>query len=380
VTLPPALAARAEALLQRQWWRPQISPLGWLLLPLLWPLSALYGALFSWQQRRQRLQAYRAPVPVVVVGNVVVGGAGKTPTVIALVQALQAAGWRPAVISRGYGRTATSEQMPQRVHAQSPAHSVGDEPLLIQRRTGVPVWVGANRAAVAQAACQHCPEVNVLVSDDGLQHAALARDVECIVFDERGAGNGWLLPAGPLRQPLPTAPLPVHQHLLYTHGSASTPLPGHLARRSLGLAWPLQAWWAGETSTAQPLQTLAGRPLLAAAGLAAPFKFFNALASAGLAVQPLPLPDHFSYDTLPWAADCKDVITTEKDAVKIDPRRLGSTRVWVVPLDLQLPAELLGAVLSQVEAATVQLGQSLNRPNQAARHKAAPHRAAPHEP
>ncbi len=331
-----ALAARAEALLQRHWWQPRPT---WL-ARLLQPLSFVYGLLAA--RRQARTAPQRAPVPVLVVGNLIVGGAGKTPVVIALVQALQGAGHRPGVISRGHGRRSADVRG---VMPADDAESVGDEPLLIARRCGVPVWVGRQRLAAARALCAAHPEVDVLVCDDGLQHRALARDAELVVFDERGTGNGLLLPAGPLREPMP-ARLPIRTRVLYTGLGASTALAGMQALRSIASAWPLAAWWAGDASQAQPLAFLRGRPLVAVAGLAAPEKFFAMLAGTGLEIERLPLPDHHDWRTLPWAAGTADVVTTEKDAVKLDPARCAGTRVWVVPLDLALPAALVQELLA----------------------------------
>ncbi len=325
------MKAWLEARVTQLWWRAPPGALAW----ALWPLSLLYDGLRRLHARGRHAQPL--PVPVVVVGNLVVGGAGKTPTVIALVQALQARGHRPGVISRGHGRHGTQ---PHAVaDGDSPA-AVGDEPLLLHRRCRVPVWVGADRVEAGRRLCAAQPQVDVLVSDDGLQHRRMARQAALVVFDERGAGNGLLLPAGPLREPLPAA-LPAHCRVLYTAGLRSTPLPGELATRRLTQAWPLAAWHAGDTTQAQPLDALQGRPLLAAAGLAAPQKFFGMLATAGLQFTPLPLPDHHAYDTLPWPPDSADVLVTEKDAVKLDPARMGTTRVWVLPLDFDIPAALV---------------------------------------
>lgn len=338
-------AARAEALLQRHWWRATPSWLARLLQPASW----LYGVLFaSHQNRGPAHPAAAVPVPVIVVGNLVVGGAGKTPTVIALVQALQAAGWHPGVLSRGYGRSTSKVQA---VTATAQAGSVGDEPLLIQRRTQVPVWVGRDRCAAALALCRQHPVVDVLVSDDGLQHRALQRQAELVVFDERGSGNGLLLPAGPLREPLvgpvqTLAPRQTPRWVLYTAGTRSTPLPGQLARRQATLAIPLGDWWQGSRTHAAPLASLQATPLVAAAGMAHPQKFFDTLHAHGLSVIPLPLPDHFGYETLPWSQGTAAVITTEKDAVKLRPERMGATQVWVVPLDLELPAGLLPEIMA----------------------------------
>jgi tetraacyldisaccharide 4'-kinase len=329
---PRGLAANIEARLQRSWWRPRPDALAC----LLWPATLLYRLLAALVKLRTPL-ARALPVPVLVVGNHVVGGAGKTPTVMALVQALRARGHRPGVISRGHGRSGAT---PMAVEACADVATVGDEPLLIQRLCGVPVWVSRQRAEAALALCAAHPEVDVLVADDGLQHLALARQAELVVFDERGTGNGLLLPAGPLREHLPRT-TPAHRRLLYTAGRPSTPLPGALAQRRLHRAWPLTAWAAQDAGAALPLSTLQGRPLLAAAGLAAPGKFFGMLADAGLQFTPLPLPDHHPFTTLPWAPDTPDVLVTEKDAVKLLGRPLGTTRVWVLPLDFQLPEGLI---------------------------------------
>lgn len=335
------LAARVGSLLARHWWQARPS---WL-ATLLRPLAGLYGVLGAWHRRR--VQPQRLPLPVLVVGNWVAGGAGKTPTVIAVVQALLAAGHRPGVISRGYGRAGSDVGA---VESGDAAAAVGDEPLLIRRRTGVPVWVGADRVAAARALAEHHGQVDVIVSDDGLQHHRLAWNAAVVVFDERGAGNGLLLPAGPLRERLPQQ-LPAHMRLLYTSGVRSTTLPGWLAHRQLGRAWPLAAWLCADATRSCDLALLRGRPLLAAAGLAAPEKFFDMLQAAGLTLaERLPLPDHHAYARLPWPAGTADVVTTEKDAVKLSPQRLGSTRVWVVPLDLRLPAELVDRLLADLAA------------------------------
>ena len=305
------------------------------------PLSWLYRALAG--LHRVSTVAKPAPVPVIVVGNLVAGGAGKTPTVIALVQALQTAGWRPGVLSRGYGRRGSHVV---EVKVDSDTGAVGDEPVLIQRRTGAPVWVGAQRVAAARALCAAHPEVDVLVSDDGLQHHALGRAAELVVFDDRGVGNGLLLPAGPLRQPLP-AQLQAGAFALYTGTRASTRLPGAGATRALGLAWPLAAWWQGDARAARPIGELRGRPLLAAAGLAAPEKFFTMLEDAGLVLDRMPLPDHASFDPLPWPdTPAPEVLVTEKDAVKLQADRPGTEHVWVVPLDFTLPAEWVREIMA----------------------------------
>lgn len=320
----------APAWLERAWWSPKRS--AW--STLAWPLELSYRALSAVKAATTRRG--HVPVPVIVVGNLVVGGAGKTPTVIAIVQALQRAGRRPGVISRGYGSVATA---PRRVHAGSRAEDCGDEPLLIRHRTGVPVWVGARRVAVAQALCAAHPEVDVVVSDDGRQHAALPRRAEVLVFDARGVGNGRRLPAGPLREPLP-ARLPPQVRVLYNAPEPSTRLPGGLAVRGVPTAWPLQAWSRGDATAARPLASLVGRTLHAAAGIAEPERFFAMLRAKGLAFTAWPLPDHHDYATRPWPDEGVDVLITEKDAVKLAARADTAARLWVVPLDFALPVSL----------------------------------------
>lgn len=317
-------------LLVAHWYRPAPSWLAW----LLWPLTLLYRALRGLLAPHSSTDpSTRLPVPVVVVGNLIVGGAGKTPTVIAIVELLKAHGRRPGVISRGHGRQRMELQP---VRDDSSAGNVGDEPLLIHRRTGVPCWVGRDRPAAGRALLAAHPEVDVLVSDDGLQHHRLHRDVEVIVFDERGIGNGLVLPAGPLREDLP-ASLPAIGLLLYNAAQPSTRLPGELLQRRLGDAVPLRAWLARAQDGSVPLSALRGRRLLAVAGIAAPERFFGALEAAGLTVTRMPLPDHDEFSTLPWTPHDPEVIVTEKDAVKLSAASAGNSQVWVVGLDFDIP-------------------------------------------
>jgi tetraacyldisaccharide 4'-kinase len=337
-------ASRLEAWLQRQWAAPRLAA-----SLVLQPLSLLYRVLSELHRlpyvtglRRAR----HAPRPVIVVGNLVAGGAGKTPTVLALVQQLQALGRRPGVISRGHGRAATGVQL---VTRDSSAAEVGDEPLLIHLRSKAPVAVGRDRLAAAQALCEAQPEVDLLISDDGLQHRALARELQVLVFDDRGAGNGRLLPAGPLRERLPRR-VPPRTLVLYTHGAASTPLPGVIGRRRLAGLAPLAGWWAGEPADAQAWARLAERPVWAAAGLARPEPFFAMLEAQGLQLMRLPLPDHARFDPLPWPDDALDVVVTEKDAVKLHPARCGTTRIWVATLDFDVPTDFAHQLLQQLEA------------------------------
>jgi tetraacyldisaccharide 4'-kinase len=336
-------AARLEAVWQSG------GPVQWLLRPLGGLHAGLVG-LRRWLYRHGWKATVRLPCPVIVVGNRVAGGAGKTPTTLALIGALQQAGWRPGIVSRGHGSQATTARA---VHAHTPATEVGDEPLLMQRRSGVPVWVGRDRAAAAATLLAAHPEVNVLVCDDGLQHLRLGRDIEIVVFDERGAGNGWLLPAGPLREPIDAPAAAPHHLVLYNAAQPSTALPGDCATRQLAGAVGLAAWWTGAPATREQLAALCGQRVLASAGIGQPQRFFDALRAAGLTLAPadtLALNDHHDHTRLPWPDGANNVVVTEKDAVKLDPQRVArerpGLRVWVVPLEMVLPAVFTRRVLA----------------------------------
>ena len=329
--------------LQRAWLRRGM--LAWLLLPFAlvpWTWLGVQRALY----RLGALSSERLPVPVVVVGNLIVGGAGKTPTVMAVVSLLRQQGYTPGVISRGYGRQADDVL---EVQPDTPVQHSGDEPLLLRLRCGVPVVVGRDRVAAGRHLLALHPAVNIIVSDDGLQHLRLARDVQVLVFDERGAGNGWLLPAGPLREPMPAMP-PAGSVVVYNATSPSTPWPGACVHRSLAGVVLLGDWWAGQPASTHALIALKQATVTAAAGMAQPERFFAMLRAAGLRLLPLPLPlpDHHDFSALPWPADTADVIVTEKDAVKLDPARMGRTRVWVAPLNFALSADSSDALLARL--------------------------------
>lgn len=317
---------RVQRALEACWWSRQPDALA----TALRPLAALYGLLARLHRALSRPRS--VGVPVLVVGNLVVGGAGKTPTVIALVRLLRALGFTPGVVSRGHGRRSRAVHEVQR---SSSAADCGDEPLLIHLRTDVPLVVGRDRVAAARALRALHPDVNLIVSDDGLQHRRLVREIEVIVFDERGIGNGLLLPAGPLREPLPRV-LPANSLVLYNAPGVTTRLPGWMAHRALPGLVPLNLWWQGQAPDPDSWRALRDRPLVAVAGIAAPQRFFDMLFAQDLQVLPHPLPDHHDFATLPWRTGTPDVVLTEKDAVKLRPERdLGVTRVWVAPLDFE---------------------------------------------
>lgn len=323
----PTLRARLEAVLTAAWLAR--GPLAM----ALWPLSLLHRAVRAARDFSPNT-AERLPVPVIVIGNVVAGGAGKTPTTLAVVRHLQAQGWRPGIVSRGYGRAEDGTRL---VAVDDDPRAVGDEPLLLAQASGVPVAVGRARADAASALLAAQPGIDVLICDDGLQHRRLARDVEICVFDARGLGNGWLLPAGPLREPWPR---PVDL-VLSTEGEVDVPLPPgvriFMAQRHLSGT----ARHADGTRTL--LADLRGQPLMALAGIARPQAFFDMLRAAGLTLaQTCALPDHADLEHAARALDPhQPLICTEKDAVKLWRWRPDA---WAAPLALDVPEAFFAAL------------------------------------
>ncbi|SDC28250.1 tetraacyldisaccharide 4'-kinase [Paraburkholderia lycopersici] len=343
-----SLKERLEARIAHAWQRR--GALAWALTPLAAVFAAASGmrrAAFAagW------LKSVRVGVPVVVVGNVTVGGTGKTPTVIALVEALRTAGFSPGVVSRGYG---AKVERPTPVTPDTPARLSGDEPLLIARRTGVPVWVSPDRVAAAMALCGAHRDVDVIVSDDGLQHYRLVRDVEVVVFDHRLGGNGFLLPAGPLREPLSR-----RRDATLVNNPFERTLPPWPNTFALKLE-PGDAWHLANPALRRPLaQFAASAPgqgaqgpqdvprIVAAAGIGSPERFFATLRAAGLTPQTMPLPDHYAYATNPFADVVADaILVTEKDAVKLGA--WNDARIWVVPVEAALDHRLITLVVEKL--------------------------------
>jgi tetraacyldisaccharide 4'-kinase len=319
---------------------------------MLWPLSIAFSAVVALRRRLFAagiLKSVRLPVPVVVVGNIFIGGTGKTPLTIWLVQALRQAGYVPGVISRGYGAHADTVRP---VTAASLPREVGDEPVLIASRAGCPVMVGRNRVAAAQALLAAHPEVNLIVSDDGLQHYALQRNVEIVLCDDRGNGNGWLLPAGPLREP---ASRPRDFTVVNGSpangppGAARMRLEGEVAERlsDRGRRLDLRA-----LATMHGVQGRGGAPprILAAAGIGNPGRFFAMLRAAGVQFDEMPLPDHYDYAANPFADAQADIILiTEKDAVKCgrSDEIKNDARLWVVPVAASLDGALAEKIVEK---------------------------------
>ncbi len=327
--------------LERQWWAPKPTAGA----QLLRPLAFVYGALADLHRRRAVVQ--HLPVPVVVVGNLVVGGAGKTPTTIALVLALRELGWTPGVVSRGYGR---KDHALRFVDVDRHAEQVGDEPLLIARRTHAPVVVSRHRVLAARALLEAHPEVNLILADDGLQHHALARDAQIIVIDERGFGNGLLLPAGPLRE-TPGAEPPARSLVLYNASRASTAWSGAVVERKLSGVLTLSAWHRGGLPHTDNLIELRKHTdIVAAAGIAVPERFFNMLKAWDLSFEALALPDHDPWSEPPALKPGQILLVTEKDAVKIPPDSPLALRTWVAPLDFVLPPSLIDSLQAWLPA------------------------------
>ncbi len=312
------------------------NPWGQLLVLALLPVSWVFAGLVAARRVLYQCGFFKQvtlPVPVIVVGNVMVGGVGKTPITMALVHHLSALGWRVGVLSRGYGRQASGTQA---VSHDSPASAVGDEPLLIARSCQVPVFVGSNRVEAGRALLRQHPEVQLLVCDDGLQHGPLARDLELCVFDERGLGNGHLLPAGPLREAWPRKAFQADVPCWVLNTASALGPKGFEVQRQLADV-AVQA-----NGTQRPLNSWGQTPVQALAGIAKPEVFFAMLRLQGLNLsQTQALPDHADLQHLQINAAHGDVLCTEKDAVKLWANH---PHAWAVPLHTTLPLELLAAL------------------------------------
>lgn len=309
-----------------------------LLLPLGLTFLAL-GGLRRWAYRRDWLKSWRLPVPVVVIGNIVAGGAGKTPLTLWLAERLRAAGRHPGIVSRGYGRAGHDIR---KVGAGDTAREVGDEPLLLARRSGCPVVVGADRYAAGRALLAEHPECDLLLCDDGLQHYRLYRDVEIAVIDRRGLMNGWPLPAGPLREP----PARLREvDALVLHDAVALPVSGVpcFTMRLVGQRFHR----LDDPRITYEAENLNGLRLHAVAGIGEPRRFFDHLARLGLAFEAHAFPDHHRYQAsdLDFTGDA--ILMTEKDALKC--AGLSKLPVWVLPVEANIEPDLAHHVLNLLE-------------------------------
>lgn len=313
--------------LERHWQR--VTPL----TPLLAPLSALFGTAVALRRalyRRGLLARTTLPVPVIVVGNVNVGGTGKTPLVLWLTQFLADQGLHPGVVSRGYGGKRGTVRA---VTPASDAADCGDEPVLIARRApGCPVWIGADRVAAARALLAANPDCNVIISDDGLQHYRLARDVEIAVVDgSRGLGNGRLLPAGPLREPDSRL---TEVDMLVVNGAGVGFKARTLAAFAMALK-PRDFHSLVNPGHSRSADLFANRSVHAVAGIGNPRRFFDLLERLGVTFAAHPYPDHHAFRPEDIAFPGADfIIMTEKDAVKC--HRFADERHWALRVDAEV--------------------------------------------
>ncbi|MGZ5000546.1 MAG: tetraacyldisaccharide 4'-kinase [Methylomonas sp.] len=292
------------------------------------PLSMFYVDAVRFRRFLYRIGVLKKtglPVPVIIVGNITVGGTGKTPLVIYIAGLLKQQGYQPGVISRGYAGAASKK--PQAVSAQSDPAQVGDEAVVLARRCGCPVVVGADRVAAAKQllATNAC---NVIISDDGLQHYALQRDIEIVVIDgQRRFGNGYCLPAGPLREP----PERIKQVDLVVVNGGDELQEGEIRMQCLGQNLVNLA-----TGERRSLEDFKGAVCHAVAGIGNPARFFAQLAAAGLVCETHALPDHHPFTAADLEFnDDKTVIMTEKDAVKC--HLFAKPHHWYLPVDAELP-------------------------------------------
>jgi len=322
-------------------------------LLLALPSSLAFGALVRLRRRLFQsgwLRVEHLPVPVIVVGNLTVGGSGKTPLTLALVRWLRQAGYSPAIVSRGYGGSAKT---PMPVLPDSDPATVGDEPVLLARRAGCPLWIGRRRPDAARQLLAFHPEVDVLIADDGLQHLALGRDIELVVVDAvRGFGNRHLLPAGPLREPLSRLS---EVDAVVVNGVQTLSLPAGCPRFLMQIAGVCfvnladpKRWIAAADFPAEFADLFAASPPNAIAGIGHPERFFNQLAALGINATTQAFPDHHVYVESDLPAGT--VLMTEKDAVKCASigNRLGRQDLWFLAVDADVEAGLKTLIIDHL--------------------------------
>lgn len=335
-----------------RWLEAEWQRLGGVALVFL-PFALLFAAAVALRRflyRHRILPTWRSPVPVIVAGNITVGGTGKTPLALEILDILQRRGWSPGVVARGYGRVPPGEHDPRGVVRVYPDIATpelfGDEPVLIARRSRVPVYISPDRPAAARALLAAHPEVNVLVSDDGLQHYALGRDIEIAVVDgERRFGNRLPLPAGPMREPVSRL---ASVDAVVVNGGASDDMPGprRFAMR-LGGERFVRLIGNQEVAAEEFALMARGRAIAAIAGIGNPARFFEHLASLGVAARPHAFADHHHYQPAELRLAAAEVIVmTEKDAVKC--AAFADSRMWFMRVEAILPAEFEDFLLSRL--------------------------------
>ena len=299
------------------------------------------------------LRRYQLPIPVIVIGNISVGGTGKTPLVVWLSKALSQSGFKPGIVSRGYGG---DHQGPIAVLQDSLPQEVGDEPILIASRTACPIFVGVDRVGAAMALLKAHPEVDVLISDDGLQHHRLGRDIEIVVVDgQRGFGNALLLPAGPLREgvdrlnSVDAVVVTGAEHVASLHQKI---LPPIFTMQLLGDRFVS----LNDAEVEQSVEFFKGKALVALAGIGNPSRFFETLAHLGLVFESQSFPDHHMFTTQDLNSfSGKTILMTEKDAVKCGrfAKDIPQFDIWVLPVSAMIEADLTGLILQKLAQCSV---------------------------
>lgn len=308
------------------------------MLPVAW-LFFLVTSLRRALYRSGIFRSRRPPVPVVVIGNITVGGAGKTPLILHLAQRLAEMGCRPGIVSRGYGANLAN---PREVGINDAVEEVGDEALLLRRRSGMPVFVGRDRVAVASALLAAYPQCQLILCDDGMQHYALRRDLEIAVIDRRGLMNGWLLPAGPLREP--ASRLAEVDACVLNETSVTIRVEVPLFRMRLaGRRFAL----LGDVARQCDASDLYPMRLAAFAGIGEPQRFFDHLSRLGLSFEAHAFADHHRYRAEDFVIEVDAILTTEKDAVKC--AGLTQIPIWVLPVDAEVEPDLAKFILEKLD-------------------------------
>lgn len=321
---------------EKRWWKGDSQSLF-----ALEPLSVLFGVLIQWRAVFLRAHAQRLPIPVVVVGNITVGGSGKTPIIMALSESLKNEIGHLGIISRGYGRKTRGVL---EVFGDSRAESVGDEPLLMKWHLGeIPIFVGEDRVAAAKMLLKKYPNTALILSDDGLQHYKLSRTFEIAVFDERGIGNGFLLPRGPLRESvsrLTTVDAILLNGFVQGDFLNAVNVPIFESASTTGNPYALE-----NPSIQKPLGDFIA--IGAVTGIGNSERFFNSLKNAGLKlVFQKAFPDHHFFTADDFENTTLPIFITEKDAVKC--RKLNLKNVWVLPIRAQIQKSLTQMILEKI--------------------------------
>ncbi len=327
--------------LERHWYRPERG-----LSLVLTPLELLFALLSALRRLCYRLgfaKSEHPGVPVVIIGNINVGGVGKTPLTLALIQSFQQHGIQVGLVSRGYGGT---HREPCEVTSETPASLVGDEPLLLAA-SGAPVVVGRDRVAAARKLVERHPGLDLILSDDGLQHYRLARDLELVVMEgSRGVGNGHLLPNGPLREPVSRLE---RIDALVVNGPdiAGVPLPAAIPCFTMTLQ-ASDCYLASDPSVRATPAAFAGKRVVALAGIGHPERFFATARGLGIELAAThAFPDHHPFGAGDIPSDADVVLVTAKDAVKL--RHLNHARLWVLPVQAVVEPDLAGWITTRLK-------------------------------